>query len=349
MKTRIEKFFENKQNNDVYVIAEISQNHDGSLGQAHAFIDAVAKTGADAIKFQTHIAAEESTLSEPFRVKFSYEDDTRYDYWKRMEFTEEQWLGLYEHAKSVGVDFLSSAFSLKAFEMLDRIGIPAWKLGSGEVFNEVLMKRMAATGKPMLISSGMSTYEDVARQVELIRKQGNECAIFQCTTAYPCPPEKTGLNVVTELQKQFSDCVIGMSDHSGTIYPSLAAVALGAKMVEVHVTMSPYMFGPDIASSVTIEELTQLVQGIRMTSTMLSHKIDKTTLSDELTSLKHIFSKSIYIKRDCKAGTIITEDDIALKKPAEGIATEEYEEVIGKKLLCDKGKDTPLHWEELGE
>ena len=345
--SRLEHFFQNKSNSDVYVIAEISQNHDGSLGQAHAFIDAVAKTGADAIKFQTHIAAEESTLSEPFRVKFSYEDDTRYAYWERMEFTPKQWEELYRHATSVGLDFLSSAFSVKAFELLEQIGIPAWKLGSGEVFNEVLIKRMIATGKPMLISSGMSTYEDIAGQVKLIRGNGNECAVFQCTTAYPCPPEKTGLNVVKELLKRHPDCVIGMSDHSGTIFPSLAAVALGAKMVEVHVTMSPYMFGPDISSSVTIEELKQMVDGIRMTSTMLSQKVDKDTLTDDLKRNKQIFSKSVYIKRDLKAGTVISEDDIACKKPAEGIPTGEYDLVIGKKLAVDKKKDTPLKWDDL--
>lgn len=345
--SRLEQFFQNKSNNDVYVIAEISQNHDGSLGQAHAFIDAVAKTGADAIKFQTHIAAEESTLSEPFRVKFSYEDDTRYAYWERMEFTEEQWIGLYNHATEVGLDFLSSAFSVKAFELLDKLGVPAWKLGSGEVFNEVLMKRMIATGKPMLISSGMSTYDDIASQIKMIRDHGNECAVFQCTTAYPCPPEKTGLNVVQDLIKKHPDCVIGMSDHSGTMFPSLAAVALGAKMVEVHVTMSPYMFGPDISSSVTIEELKQMVDGIRMTSTMLSHDVDKDTLTDDLKRNKQIFSKSVYVKKDLKAGTVLTEDDIACKKPAEGIMTGEYDQVIGKILLTDMKKDTPLHWEDL--
>ncbi len=345
--SKLEQFFQNKDNHDVYVIAEISQNHDGSLGQAHAFIDAVASTGADAIKFQTHIAAEESTLSEPFRVKFSYEDDTRYAYWERMEFTEEQWVGLYNHAKEVGLDFLSSAFSVKAFELLDRIGVPAWKLGSGEVFNEVLMKRMIATGKPMLISSGMSTYEDIASQVNMICEHGNECAVFQCTTAYPCPPEKTGLNVVQDLLKKHPDCVVGMSDHSGTIFPSLAAVTMGAKMVEVHVTMSPYMFGPDISSSVTIEELKQMVDGIRMTSTMLSHTVDKDTLTEDLKRNKQIFSKSVYVKKDLKAGTVLTEDDIACKKPAEGITTGEYDQVIGKTLRTDMKKDSPLHWEDL--
>lgn len=345
--SRLAQFFQNRSKHDVYVIAEISQNHDGSLGQAHAFIDAVATTGADAIKFQTHIAAEESTLSEPFRVKFSYEDDTRYAYWERMEFTEEQWIGLYKHATEVGLDFLSSAFSVKAFELLDKIGIPAWKLGSGEVFNEVLMKRMIATGKPMLISSGMSTYGDIDAQVRMIRENGNDCAVFQCTTAYPCPPEKAGLNVVKELIRKHPDCVIGMSDHSGTIFPSLAAVALGAGMVEVHVTMSPYMFGPDISSSVTIEELKQMVDGIRMTSTMLSNDIDKDILTEELKRNKQIFSKSVYVKKDLRAGAVLTEDDIACKKPAEGIMTGEYEQVIGKVLLTDMKKDTPLHWEDL--
>ena len=346
---RIEKFFENKQNSDVYIIAEISQNHDGSLGQAHAFIDAVSKTGVDAIKFQTHIAEEESTLDEPFRVKFSYEDDTRYDYWKRMEFTKEQWRGLYEHAVEKGLDFLSSPFSIRAFEILEEIGVPAWKVGSGEVFNEILMKRMVATGKPMLISSGMSTYADIEHQVKLIRDNNNECAVFQCTTEYPCPAERIGLNVITEFKERLEDCVVGISDHSGTIFPSLAAVTMGAKMVEVHVTLSHYMFGPDVASSVTIEELAEMVKGIRMISMMLSSKVDKTNLNKDLSRLKKIFAKSIYIKNPIKAGHTVTENDIALKKPAIGIGTEDFDKVIGKRLLVDKEKDSPLCWEELGD
>ena len=154
----INRWFEQGiKENAVYVIAEVSQNHDGSLGQAHAFIDAAAQTGVDAIKFQTHIAEAESTPDEPFRVPFSYEDKTRYDYWKRMEFTPEQWRGLYRHAQQSGLDFLSSAFSVEAFEMLQSIGIPAWKLGSGEVFNKYLFTRMAQTKKPMILSSVHTT------------------------------------------------------------------------------------------------------------------------------------------------------------------------------------------------
>ena len=156
--------------NKPYIIAEVSQNHDGSLGQAHAFIDAVASTGADAIKFQTHYAEEESTIYEPFRVNFSYEDATRYDYWKRMEFSENQWKGLYEHAVSVGLDFLSSPFSEKALDILDRIGVPAWKFGAGEVFNEKLLHKAILTNKPIMISTGLSTLDDISEQIKKIKK-----------------------------------------------------------------------------------------------------------------------------------------------------------------------------------
>ena len=141
------------------VIGEVSQSHDGSLGMAHAFIDAIAKAGADAVKFQTHIAAAESTPQEPWRVKFSKQDASRYDYWKRMEFTSEQWQGLADHAQEKGLIFLSSPFSVEAVGLLERIGMPAWKVASGEVNNKVLLDAMLKTRKPILLSSGMSTLD----------------------------------------------------------------------------------------------------------------------------------------------------------------------------------------------
>src|SRR5215467_9214956 len=138
------------------IVAEVAQAHDGSLGTAHAFIDACARAGADAIKFQTHIAAAESSPGEPWRIKFSRQDASRYDYWKRMEFTEEQWAGLALHAKERGLIFLSSPFSSEAMDLLDRLGMEAWKVGSGEIGNTPLIQRMAKTGKPVLLSSVMS-------------------------------------------------------------------------------------------------------------------------------------------------------------------------------------------------
>lgn len=337
-------FEQGTQKNDVYIIAEISQNHDGSLGQAHAFIDAVAETGVDAIKFQTHIAEAESTPDEPFRVKFSYEDETRYDYWKRMEFTYRQWEELYQHAKKAGLDFLSSVFSVEAFEMLQKIGIPAWKLGSGEVFNKYLVGKMVETGKPILLSTGMSTYEDIDRQVELVRK--NPFAIMQCTTAYPCPPEEIGLNVIPIMKERYH-CPIGLSDHSGTIFPSLAAVANGALMIEVHVTMSPYMFGPDVKASVTIEQLKEMTEGIRMITKMLNAPLDKTVLKAEQSGLKNIFAKGIYLKRDLEAGETVEIENLSFKKPLKGISGEEYESVVGKRVTKPLKKDEALQWTDI--
>ena len=149
------------------VIAEIAQAHDGSLGTAHAYIDAVSAAGADAIKFQTHIAAAESTPEEPWRVKFSQQDKTRYDYWKRMEFTEEQWAALREHANESGLIFLSSPFSIEAVDLLTRVGVPAWKVASGEVNNTVMLDHMAQTGLPILLSTGMSPFSEIDKAVDM--------------------------------------------------------------------------------------------------------------------------------------------------------------------------------------
>ena len=339
-----EWFIDGVRKKEVYIIAEISQNHDGSLGQAHAFVDAVAGTGVDAIKFQTHIAEAESTPDEPFRVQFSYEDKTRYDYWKRMEFTEEQWLELYRHANDKELDFLSSAFSIEAFEMLQRIGVPAWKLGSGEIFNKYLIQRMAETGKPLLISTGMSSYADIDEQLGWIKE--NPHAILQCTTAYPTEPEQIGLNVIQEMQERYG-CPIGLSDHSGTIFPSLAAVANGALMIEVHVTMSPYMFGPDVKASVTIEQLREMTEGIRMITAMRNSPIDKSVMSREQRELKGIFTKGIYLKEDVVRGEPLRMEKLALKKPVQGISGEEYGEVIGKKAVRDLKQGEALRWDDI--
>ena len=338
----IEDFFRNKRKNDVYIIAEISQNHDGSLGQAHAFIDACAETGIDAIKFQTHIAEAESTLEEPFRVKFSYEDKTRYEYWKRMEFSEEQWIGLKEHAEGCGLDFLSSPFSIEAFQLLEKIGTKAWKVGSGEVFNSYLLDLMIKTGKPILLSTGMSTFKDIDEQVMKVRKGDNDFAVFQCTTAYPNSYDRVGLNVIDELKEKYH-CMVGLSDHSGKIYPALAAVARGARVIEAHVTFSEYMFGPDVSSSLTIEQLKELTEGIRAITCMMDNPVNKLELAEEYASLKSIFAKGLYAQRDIQQGEIICMQDVSMKKPLIGMPAEKYEEIIGKKINIDLKKGQPIY------
>ena len=203
------------------VIAEIAQAHDGSLGQAHAYIDCAAKAGADSVKFQTHIARAESTALEPWRVKFSKQDETRFDYWKRMEFTAEQWAGLKTHADEKGLVFLSSPFSGEAVELLRKLGMTAWKVASGELTNLPMIQEMARDRKPLMLSTGMSPLGEIDAAVKIVQDANAPFAVFQCTTRYPSPPEAIGLNVLDELRARYN-CAVGLSDHSGTIYPALA-------------------------------------------------------------------------------------------------------------------------------
>lgn len=317
--------------NRCLIIAEVAQTHDGSLGAAHAYIDAIANAGADAVKFQTHIAAAESTPGEPWRVKFSPQDATRYDYWRRMEFTEEQWGGLARHARERGLIFLSSAFSFEAVDLLDRIGVPAWKVGAGETTNLPMIERMARTGKPVILSSGMSTWWELDAAVECVRQHEAPIAVLQCTTAYPCPPEKLGLNVIAELRARYS-CPVGLSDHSGTIYAGLAAVTLGASILEVHITFSRECFGPDVVASITTSELRQLVEGVRFIEKATANPVDKETMAAELGELRRTFTKSVVARTDLRAGAILREEDLALKKPGAGIPAAQLRDVIGRQL-----------------
>jgi N-acetylneuraminate synthase len=313
------------------VIAEVAQNHDGSLGSAHAYVDAVARAVADAFKFQTHIAAAESSPDEPWRLKFSVQDATRYAYWKRMEFTEEQWRGLAEHAADRGLAFLSSPFSIEAFELLERVGVAAWKIGAGEVSNLPLIERAGRTGKPVLLSSGLARWRDLDAAVDCVRDGGAPVAVQQCTTAYPCPPEKTGLNVLSELRERYG-CPVGLSDHSGTIYAGLAAVTLGATILELHATLSRECFGPDVAASVTTSELAQLVQGVRFIGRALANPVDKDRMAADLSELRSMFTKSLVAARDLTAGCRLADDDVRARKPGNGIPVARIKEFTNRRL-----------------
>ena len=328
------------------IIAEVGLAHDGSLGLAHAFIDEVARGGADAVKFQTHIAAAESTPAEPFRVTFSRQDATRYDYWKRMEFTEAQWRGLSDHAGERGLLFLSSPFSIEAVELLTRVGMPMWKIASGEVGNRPLLDAVVATGRPVLLSSGMSGLSEVDAAVEQVRRAGLPLGVMQCTTAYPCPPDRIGLNMLSVFRERYG-CLVGLSDHSGTIFPGLAAATLGSDLLEVHVTMSRGMFGPDVPASVTIEELRQLVDGVRFVERMMANPVDKDAAASEMAPLRAIFTKSIVARHPLAAGTVIGEAHLAFKKPGTGIPANRVADVLGRTLRRAVAADEMIRDDDL--
>jgi N,N'-diacetyllegionaminate synthase len=328
------------------IIGEVALTHDGSLGLAHAFVDAIANAGADAVKFQTHIAAAESTPSEPFRVKFSRQDKTRYEYWKRMEFSEEGWRGLAEHTRERGLLFLSSPFSIHAVEMLERIGMPLWKIASGETSNDVLLDRILDTGAPVLLSTGMSPVEEIDRAVGRVRARKADVGVFQCTTAYPCPAEKVGLNMLPFYRERYG-CWVGLSDHSATIYPGLAGAATGMDMLEVHVTLSREMFGPDVVASITTAELRQLVDGVRFIERMRTHPIDKNASAQETAPLRKLFTRSLVASIDLPAGTVISREHVAIKKPGTGLPPDRLAEVIGRRLARPVTADQVLAAEDI--
>lgn len=327
-------------------IAEIAQAHDGSLGMAHAYIDAVAKAGCTAIKFQTHIAEAESSIYEPFRIKFSKQDATRYDYWQRMEFSLEQWKELKQHCDEVGLEFMSSPFSNAAVDLLEEVGVKRYKIGSGEVNNFVLLEKIAQTGKPVIISSGMSSFEELDHTVQFLKDRNVDFSILQCTTAYPTKPEEFGLNVIQELKNRYN-VTVGFSDHSSSVEACIAATTLGAEIVEFHVVFDKEMFGPDAKASLTMQETTQLVKAVNNIKTALNFPIDKNDNS-KFSTLKSIFEKSLAVNKNLPQGHILTFSDLETKKPkGYGILASQYETVLGKKLNKNLSKWDFLNDEDI--
>jgi N-acetylneuraminate synthase len=328
------------------IVGEVAQAHDGSLELAHAFIDTIAAAGADAVKFQTHIAAAESTPAEPWRIPFSRQDRSRYDYWKRMEFTEEQWRSLRAHAVERGLHFVSSPFSLEAVELLIRVGVAAWKVASGEVGNPPLLARMAATGLPVLLSTGMSPLGEIDAAVGMIRAAGLPLVVLQCASLYPTPPERVGLNMLSVFRERY-DCPVGLSDHSGTIYPGIAAAAMGIAVLEVHVTLSREMPGPDVAASVTTYELRRLVAGVRFVERMMAVPVDKDAQAVALAEMRGAFTKSVVARSPLAAGTVLRAEHLAMKKPGGGLPAGRWAEAIGRRLRRSLEADEALREDDL--
>ncbi|SDW86312.1 N-acetylneuraminate synthase [Lutibacter oricola] len=321
----------------MFIIAEIGQAHNGSLGQVHAYIDAVSKTGCNAIKFQTHIAEAESSVYEPFRVQFSTQDKTRFDYWKRMEFSLDQWKEIKQHCDEVGLEFMSSPFSNAAVAILEEVGIQRYKIGSGEVTNKLLLQKISETGKPVILSSGMSSFSELDAGIQFLKEKNIEVSLVQCTTAYPTQPEQYGLNVIQKLKDRYH-VPVGFSDHSGRIETCIAATTLGAELLEFHVVFDKAMFGPDVSSSLTFSEVEQLVNAVKNIQKALYHPINKDKI-EQFQEVKQIFEKSLAVNKNLSKGHILKFEDLEAKKPkGYGVDASLFETVIGKKLTEDLKK-----------
>ncbi len=332
----------------VNIIVEIGQAHNGSLGRVHAFIDAVSSTGVDCIKFQTHIAEAESSIHEPFRIKSSSQDDTRIDYWRRMEFNLSEWMEIKDHCNRVGLEFMSSPFSIAAVDLLEKVGVERYKIGSGEINNHLLLERICMTGKPIILSSGMSSFDELDETVAFLNSMEANYSIMQCTTEYPTSPDNYGLNVIQELKDRYN-IQVGYSDHSADVGTCIAATALGADIIEVHAVFDKREFGPDVSSSLTIDEIKSMVTSVRNIKNSLNNPVNKHS-NVKYQKVKQIFEKSLALNKDLPKGHILSFEDLESKKPKGfGIDASLYKSILGKSLIRDMEKWEFLNYKDLNE
>jgi N-acetylneuraminate synthase len=326
------------------IIAEVGSVHDGSFGNAKQLIKVAAECGADTVKFQTHIAGAESlrnAIAPPY-----FRAEPRYDYFVRTAFTTDQWRDLKTCCEDRGVAFLSSPFSTAAVELLESIGMARYKVPSGEVTNVPLLEAIAQTKKPVLVSSGMSAWAELDEAINTIRRCHDRVTVLQCTSAYPCAPGDVGLNVLLEMRDRYH-CPVGLSDHTLTPYASFAAVALGASVIEKHLTFSRSMYGSDAAHSLEPAEFADLVRGTRAIETMVATPVDKNAMAERLRGMKTVFEKSVVSLVDIPAGALITADMVSVKKPGTGIPPRRLNQVIGRRVVRTLLKDTVLREEDL--
>ena len=313
---------------NTFIIAEVGSVHDGSFGNAKKLIEAAAACGVDAVKFQTHIPEAETLPDAPMPPYFKGEP--RFEYFKRTGFSLDQWRELKQHCDEHDVVFLSSPFSEEAVDLLESVGIPQYKIPSGEVTNLPMLEKIARLGKPVILSSGMSAWNELDRAVVVIQKYNDQLTVLQCTSEYPCPYEQVGLNVMLEMAERY-DVPVGLSDHTLINYAVFAAVTLGASVIEKHFTFSRKMYGSDARHSLEPDEMIDLVQGVRAIETMMAAPVEKAQV-EPYNEMKRIFEKSLVAQVDIPAGAILTREMVGIKKPGTGLSAARLDEFLGRKV-----------------
>jgi len=331
-----------KSFNQKLIIAEVGSVHDGSFGNAIKIISAAAKSGADCVKFQTHIFESESLSNAPSPKYFS--DENRDEYFNRTAFNFDQWKKLKEECERQNIIFLSSPFSNDAVDLLEELNVFGYKIPSGEVTNIPLIEKIANIGKPVFISSGMSDWKELDRAVKII-SNNCEIVIMQCSSIYPCPKESVGLNVIGEIKKRYS-CAVGYSDHYEGIEAAIAAAALGATVIEKHFTFSKQMYGTDAQFATEPNEFSIMTKYIKNVWSMNDNPVDKNYIK-KYNDMKKIFEKSIVASSDLKKGTIIEKQHLDFKKPGNGISSSKYDELIGLCIKKDMLKDEQFNIKHL--
>lgn len=326
------------------IIAEIGINHEGNLKTAKEMVDAAFFAGAEVIKHQTHIVDDEMSQKAKVVIPGNSEDSI-YDIMKRCALTEDEENELKEYVESKGLIFISTPFSRAAADRLNRMSVSAYKIGSGEMNNHPLIRHIASFGKPMIVSTGMNDIESVKRTVEILREYEVDFALMHTTNLYPTSSEQVRLGAMVEMIQVFPDVVIGLSDHTVNNNACLAAVALGASIVERHFTDTKDRPGPDIVCSMTPEELKLLIEGANEIFKMRGGS--KKPLNEEKVTIDFAFA-TVVTTRDIKKGEVLDESNIWVKRPGTGaIFAKDYHLCLGKLATKDMSSDVHLEWEDI--
>ena len=327
-----------------YIIAELSANHNQDINQAYKLIDAAHKAGADAIKLQTYSADTITMNSDKkyFQIKEGlWKGNNLYKLYQKASTPWEWTKELKEYANDLGMDLFSSPFDVTAVDHLEKLNVPCYKIASCEIVDHVLIKRIAQTGKPVIISSGMASRGDLEEAVNLLRDNGcKQIAMLKCTSAYPAKPEDANLITLQNMAQTF-DVIPGLSDHTLGIEVPLTAVALGARIIEKHFTLSRESGSPDDAFSLTPNEFKQMVDSVRIVEKAIGRVTYGGTKSEEECKK---FRKSLFIVKDVKKGEVLTKENVRPIRPGYGLHTRYYEEVLGREVREDIERGDPLKW-----
>ena len=335
----------------VLIIAEAGVNHNGDIELAKKLIEVAAQAGADFVKFQTfqteNLVSKAAQMADYQQKNLQNQGASQFEMLKKLELDLNMHLILIEHANKNGIKFLSTAFDLDSIDLLVDLKMPFFKIPSGEITNKPYLQKIARTKLPVIISTGMADLIDIENAVNVFKAvnySSEDLSILHCNTEYPTPMVDVNLNAMNTIKNKF-DLEIGYSDHTLGVEVSIAAVAMGARIIEKHFTLDKNMIGPDHKASLNPEELALMVRSIRNIEKAFGDGIK--TPSDSETKNMMAARKSIHISEDLQKGHVIALIDLDMKRPSSGISPMEYEKVISKTLAVDKLGESPLKWEDI--
>jgi len=324
------------------VIAEIGINHEGDYAKAERMVRDAAAVGCECVKFQCHVVEDEMS-PQAKKVIPGNADVSIYEIMERCQLSEADERRLMALVESLGMIYLSTPFSRAAADRLEGMGVCGYKIGSGECNNYPLVDHIAGFGKPVILSTGMNSMQNVAKSVEILRARKVPFGLMHTTSMYPTPPEKVRLGAMVELMEAFPDAVVGLSDHTLTIYPCLGAVALGASMLERHYTSDKAWPGPDVFLSMDPQEMRSLIEGSRLIHKALGGT--KAILPEEQVTIDFAYASCVTIAPIGK-GEAFTRANLWVKRPGTGqLLAEHFEGLLGRAAACDIGPDTQLTWD----